>query len=201
MDAQNNVKDKHLTPVTEAIGTVKPKRTKFQKLCDKVSYNVSNSKLGERVVQEIALPMILDIITTSIAGVFGIESYRARKSVDSVITSVRANTYHTASNGSGYSFVRDDPVVNTPRRSVYDFDTPIVPTKDEAVQMYLSLQACLEQYPSITVADIVQLAKRIPSSSDFDYGWKSLEGVDICHIREGNTEGWILNMPRPMPLD
>lgn len=204
MAENKNPRDKGLSPVAKAMGTVKPKRTRFQRICDKVTDNVRNSKLEQRVVEEIALPMILDICTTTLAGILGIEARTTRNRVESVISSVRANNYHSASNsGSRYSFVSEEPQQSSPiRRSVYDFELPIV-TQTEVEEMYLQIQACMEQHGNVSVADIIQLADtgKIPTTSDYDYGWKTIEGFKMCHVHTDTADGWIINPPKPIPLD
>ena len=199
------------------IGVVKAKKSKLNAFADKINDNISKSNIKERVIDEIALPMLLDMITTSIAGVFGIENYKARRSIDGVISTVRANGYHKASNysgsyvtyGSGSTYdVKSDIPTRPARRSVYDYDNAIFSTQKDAMAKYEELKDKLlnEEGKCIKVADMVELAGGNPSHVDYNYGWKTLDGVTFDHIRTVSdngerVEGWIIKLPRPVPLD
>jgi hypothetical protein len=183
--------DKKLNPVVSSPAK-RQKKTGIQKIAQTVSSNLEKNDVKGKIVNDIILPMVLDMVNIGLAGMFGIDPGRSRKTLDGVVSTVRSSSYWGASNKKEY-------VETTGRvtRSVYDFDNPIYSTLGDAEEVVRSLQACLEKYQRISVSDILQLSNIIPSSVDYKYGWTSLNGVDIVHV----AEGYMLRMTKPVPLD
>lgn len=103
----------------------------------------------------------------------------------------------------GASSLRPDPrSARAPshrgRIQQHTFDEIILGTRAEAVEVIDSLIAIIAQYEVATVADLYELVG--VTGGDFieeKWGWTDLRGADVQRI----NEGYLLNLPRPEPLD
>lgn len=86
------------------------------------------------------------------------------------------------------------PVVEarTSRRS-RDFDELIVNDRANAQSILEGMYAILDEYGTVTVSDMYQLAKQPTEFTDRDWGWTDLMGAPIRRVREG----WLIDLPRP----
>lgn len=87
---------------------------------------------------------------------------------------------------------------NAPRgqRSSTDFGEIVMGTRAEAQEVLSSMYTLLSEYEQVSVADLYQLVDMEPSTTDFKFGWVSLEGSDVRRLREG----YALALPRPEPI-
>ena len=177
-----------LQPVVSSPVT-KHKKTGFQKIAGIVSDNIEKNDVKGRIINDIILPMILDMVNTGLSGMFGIEPTKSRRTLDSIVSTARSSDYWKAGNNK-------QPVART-TRSAYDFDNPVYSTLADAETVLRNLVACAEQYGQISVSDILELSGTVPSSTDYKYGWTDIHNVDIVHV----AEGYMIRMPRPVPLD
>lgn len=176
-----------LQPVISGTVTTR-KKTGLQNIGSIVYDNLQKNNVKKHIIDDIILPTILDIVNTGLAGAFGLEPTRTRRTLDSVVSTVRSSEYWNASNSKGSTVVV---------RTAYDFDNPVYSTLSDAQTVLENLIACADHYGQISVSDIMELSAKVPSSTDYKYGWKNLNNVDIVHV----TEGYMIRMPRPTPLD
>lgn len=87
---------------------------------------------------------------------------------------------------------------NAPRgqRSSTDFGEIVMGTRAEAQEVLSSMYTLLSEYEQVSVADLYQLVDMEPGTTDFKFGWVSLEGSDVRRLREG----YALALPRPEPI-
>jgi hypothetical protein len=174
-------------------GTVKQqKKTGLQKIAGIAASNLEKNDVKNRIINDIVLPMILDMVTTGLAGMFGIDATKGRKALDGVVSTVRSADYWNRSNNTGKI-----ETVNATVRSVYDFDNPIYATLGDAETVVRNLNAYIDKYQKVSVADILELSAIVPKSTDYKYGWTTLANVDIVHV----AEGYMIRMPKPSPID
>jgi len=119
--------------------------------------------------------------------------------------SARGGVVHTAYNrmyGNQTMMPRETAgprtAANAPRgqRSSTDFGEIVMGTRAEAQEVLSSMYTLLGEYEQVSVADLYQLVNMEPGTTDFKWGWVSLEGSDVRRLREG----YALVLPRPEPL-
>lgn len=103
--------------------------------------------------------------------------------------------YHSSSRG-----VRDEPRRELSRRarSSHNFDEIILGSRAEADEVLDRLEDLCDRYESATVANLYELVGLDSAYTDNKWGWTSMRNADVQRVRGG---GYLLNMPRPEPLD
>lgn len=82
-------------------------------------------------------------------------------------------------------------------RSRHDFGEIVLDNRVHAEQVLDNLIECLSKYGTATVADLYDLVEVTSSFTDSKWGWTDLRGADISRVRDG----YLLDLPRPEPLD
>ena len=54
-----------------------------------------------------------------------------------------------------------------------------------------------DRYDKVSVADLYQLVRRTPSTTDFKWGWVDLRSARVVYGRSG----YMLDLPKAVPLD
>lgn len=88
-----------------------------------------------------------------------------------------------------------ESVVRT--RGRFDFDDLIIPTRAEAEEVLSKLFDLTVEYGQATVADLYDACDLPTEFTDNKWGWTDLRGVEPRRVREG----YILTLPKPIPLD
>lgn len=105
--------------------------------------------------------------------------------------------YHGISN-RGRSSYRDEPRQLSKRaRSTHSFDEIVLEQRVEAEEVLDRLDAMLDKYESVTVADFYELCGVSGNYTDQKYGWTSIAGASVQRVRGG----YLMRMPPPEPLD
>lgn len=83
-------------------------------------------------------------------------------------------------------------------RKPYDFDDYIIPDRGEADMVLDRLNDLIESFGAATVADLYDLLGRtgVPYTNQ-NYGWTSSRDMSTSRV----AHGYVLNLPRPVPLD
>ena len=93
---------------------------------------------------------------------------------------------------------REEPRGMTRRsRATHDFGEIIIGTRVEAEEVIDSLFTMIAHYEQATVADLYDLVGTSTDFTDQKWGWTDLRGAGVTRVREG----YLLNLPRPEPLD
>lgn len=95
----------------------------------------------------------------------------------------------TSSSGSA-------PIRQRNTYSVYEYENVIFPTMQEAKEALDELYECLSKYEKVRVFDLYEAASLATRSTDRDYGWVDLRGVDVYPC----ADGWYINLPRAIQL-
>lgn len=82
-------------------------------------------------------------------------------------------------------------------RAAHDFDEIILATRVEAEGVIERLFDLIERYQSATVADLYELVGVQGQFTDDKWGWVDIRGAGVTRIRNG----YLLDLPRPTPLD
>lgn len=111
------------------------------------------------------------------------------------------------SRGTNYNRVYSGGVSNTQSpareisqhaRNTHNFDREIIlETRAEADEVIDALVAYIDEYKSVTVADLYAAIGETASHTDTKYGWYSLSTAGVRNVREG----YLLELPPTRPLD
>jgi len=82
-------------------------------------------------------------------------------------------------------------------RNRMSFDDVVLDTREDAEMVLTVLQEAIEQYDSCTVAEFYQAVSLPVEFTDHKWGWKNLSSAYVQRDRVG----YILVLPRPIPLD
>lgn len=86
---------------------------------------------------------------------------------------------------------------NDENKNPFDFDSIVFATNADAKSVLDNLNASLEEYKIVSVADLYDL---VGKSCDYTYqyfGWTNLRKAQIIRVRRG----YVIDLPRPMPIE
>lgn len=83
-------------------------------------------------------------------------------------------------------------------RARHNFDEIVLETRGDAEEVLSLLVDYTIDYQQATVADLYDLVGVEGNFTDEKYGWTDLRSASVTRGRKG---GYILNLPRPQPLD
>lgn len=93
---------------------------------------------------------------------------------------------------------REEPRALSRRgRASHDFDEIILETRVEAEEVVDRLFDLVSRYEMATVADLYDLVGVSGSYTDDKWGWTDIRGAGVTRVRNG----YLLDLPRPEPLD
>ena len=84
-------------------------------------------------------------------------------------------------------------------KNVYDYGYIMFEDKADAVEALVQMRDILERYPTVSVADLKEIAKITPASTDYNYGWVDLSSADVIYRPLDNR--YVIKLPRALPLD
>lgn len=93
-----------------------------------------------------------------------------------------------------YEFVK---VVKMAFSDYHRFDNIIFETRGDAEYVIDKLEDILHTYGFVTVADLYECSGMNHKHGDNHYGWTNLKTVRVLRARNG----WILELPRALPVD
>jgi hypothetical protein len=159
--------------------------------------------VGSYVFLEVLIPAAKDAIADAFSqGVEKMLFGEARS------TSRRNPRYYGPSSSGGHTQYnrpgilnprRDDPRHDPSRRAraTHNFDDIILQTRMEAEQVIERLFDLVNRYDQATVADLYDMLGATSEYTDNKYGWTDIRGADFKRVRNG----YLLDLPRPVPLD
>lgn len=160
--------------------------------------SVLNYVIGDILVPA-AKDMIVDVVKAAIERAIlgdGASARRSRSSSGSYVS------YDRISSGTRreppWDRDRERPRMSRRAREMHDFEELIVETREEGNNVLDTLNELIDRYGQATVADLYLLVGIQPQFTDRNYGWRSIRGSAVTRIR-GN--GYLLDLPRPEPLD
>lgn len=147
--------------------------------------------IKDYILSDIIIPAIKDTIVDTIRKATEMLFYGEVRN-KSTGTRFGATSYTSYS-----SFSRPNSQIRQPR-SVYDMDDIILESRDDVENVLDILGDALERYGQITVEDYYDAVGVTGNGyTDRQYGWKDLKNVTTSRV----AEGWLINMPRPKPID
>ena len=109
----------------------------------------------------------------------------------------RSSSYVSYRDYSSSSRDRDRDRDRSPRRG-REIDDIIIDSRREAEDVLSNLDGIMEAYKVVSVADYYDLLGVTPEYTDNRYGWTNIRNAEVVRAREG---GYIVKMPRPIPID
>lgn len=169
------------------------KKGELRKLRD-VFISEDAGNLKTYVFMDILVPTIKkaisDIVRDGVDMILYGESGRGSKNS-------RSSSYVSYRDYSGSSRDRDRDRDRSPRRG-REIDDIIIDSRREAEDVLSNLDGIMEAYKVVSVADYYDLLGVTPEYTDNRYGWTNIRNAEVVRAREG---GYIVKMPRPIPID
>ena len=111
---------------------------------------------------------------------------------------VNYNRYGSGSRPPWGERDRDDRRTLSQRsRASHDFDEIVLEDRGDAEGVVDGLAELISVYGTATVADLYQLVGVEQSHTDTKWGWQDFRGAGITRVKGG----YLLDLPRPEPLD
>ena len=169
-------------------GTAKTKKNEVRKFRDIfISEDISNVK--SYVLMDVLVPAIknaiVDIVTDGVNMIFGTGSGRKKTSGSNYVS------YRDYSRESR----RNDSRASTGR---FNYDDILFPSRGEADAVLEQMDAIIEEYGYVTVADMYDMADLNAPYTGNRYGWTSVRRAEIVRVRGGD---YIIKLPRAIPID
>lgn len=144
------------------------------------------------VIEDVIIPRIKKLITESIKSRVDILFYGKSTPAPSGSSLASRIRYNTVSKNKSYS--------NEPQRAVYDYGEVIVDSEQKRRDIVKQVNDVIFEYGSRRVADLYEFADIPTEHTDFKYGWYNIQGYSISKYGYGSDSGWIIKMPRVVPL-
>lgn len=84
--------------------------------------------------------------------------------------------------------------------SRYSFDDIILDSKGEAEEVLDRMEELIDTYGMVTVADLYDLVGITCNYTDNKYGWTSIHNAEAVRVRDGNSYGYMLKLPKVMVI-
>lgn len=184
--------------VTQSTGVIR-KKTLGSKIAEMFTGDDARS-VGQYVVMDVLIPsaknMLSDALTTGVERfLFGDSRPRSRSYGGAGYTSYNRMGGRTTTGAPPW---KEEPRTMSHRaRATHDFSEVILPTRGEAEDVLDQLGELCENFGAATVADLYDSVGITGNFTDNKWGWKSMHGSQVRHVREG----YLLDMPRPEILD
>lgn len=185
---------KKIEKVVSGVAKTK-KKSELVKFADVfVSDDAHNVK--DYLLMDIAIPaiknVIYDLVTNGLSFIL-----HGRNAVSSRSTPASKIAYNKCYTNARDSYQRP---VNSPRdrRSAFDYDDIIIPTRGDAEVVLDTMSAAIEKYGHVSVLDLYDMVELDAPYTAEKYGWTDISSARAVPARGG---GYILKLPRAVPLD
>ena len=154
--------------------------------------------VGGFVLLDVILPAAKDMVADAISQ--GIERMLFGEARS---TSRRPNKQYSGNGYVSYNrYGQNNPPFKptTPSRrsrSTHDFNEIILQTRAEGEEVIDRLFDLVSQYQSAAVADLYEMVGIQSQYTDDKWGWTDIRGAGVTRVRNG----YLLDLPRPEPLD
>lgn len=156
-------------------------------------------KVKDFVVMDVLVPAvkkaISDIVTNGIDMILYGETGRSRKRGPADKVSYR--NYNDYSSRDRFSDRDRRDYRSSTSRGTYQYDEIIFESRGEAENVLMGMDAILDQYDIVRVADYYELVEVSCDHTAMNYGWSDLRSANIVRTRGG----YMIKLPRPLPID
>lgn len=155
------------------------------------------------VIADVVVPQVKDMISEALTQGFQRMIYGETSRRPSSRPGMLGSRYNT--NYSQYAGRGTNPIGRAAQeeRSPASFSPKgiediILATRVEADAVLSQMYDLLEKYDNVSIADLYAMIRWAPTHNDNKWGWLDLHGSDVKMVRGG---GYVLVLPRPVPLD
>lgn len=156
------------------------------------------------VFMDVLLPAAKDMVADAVSQgvermIFGEVRSSARRTFSGSNTSYTPyNRYSTNRiGGPPRDHTIGRPQMSRQARARHDFDEIILATRREAEEVLDQMRDSLARYETVSVSDLYEMVGEDSSFTDEKWGWTDLTGSSVSRTRDG----YLLNLPRPVPID
>jgi hypothetical protein len=152
------------------------------------------AEIKDHIILDVVVPTIKKIISDTVETILW-GSVGANKPYGT-----RSNTISgRPSYQSHYDKHRNNPTERPVGRLAdrYEFNHVELETRGEAMSLIDGLRDIIDQYESVTVAELYEMVGLSGDYTDNYYGWMDIRGVTITHERNGM---WAVKLPKPIKL-
>lgn len=184
--------EKKVEKVVKGNVTVK-KKSEFGKFIDKyVAEDVANIKTY--IISDVIIPTIKNTIWDAFTN-----------SLDMILFGGTGRAKHSGSSSRPSYVSYDSKYNNRDRRSDnnnssrnrFDFDDISFSDRRDAEEVLRQMDALMDTYKLVTVADLYDLVGKTGEYTDQKYGWTNLRNANWVRSRDG----YKLSLPKPLPID
>lgn len=193
------------------VGTAKTQKRTFGKKLASIFLEDDTKSVGSYIFHDVLIPagksMICDIVGWGgFAEMMLFGDRRSGRTNSS--SSIRRDGGRSVVNYGGFS--NQQPLRGNMRdardttrdmskigRARHDFDEIVLETRGEAEDVKALLIDLTIDYGMASVADLYDAVGITPAFTDNKYGWTELRGITVSRVRSG----YLINLPRPQPLD
>ena len=175
-------------PIIDAEDMIVSKQSALKRILNSVimrDFDTAKHDILYDVIYPIAEDSLYNILQSSLAILFG-RRYSPGGS--------RTNYSSISRSSNSYSSYYQKPANQEDEDNVYKFRTRLL--ADEVLEELKALRA---RYPFVKVADIYDLSNRTPPVTSFNWGWYDISQARV--VRDNSDGKYILQMPKPRPLD
>lgn len=174
-------------------GAKTKKKSEVRKFAD-VFVPEDTAKVKNHILMDVLVPAIKNMISESI-----------KTGIDMILygdVDTRRKTNSPASKISYGKFYdspvyRSNSVTTASRYTTYDYSDIILDSRGDAEAVLMGMDEIMSKYELVRVADMYDLVGITGSYTDNNYGWTDIRSARIERVREG----YIIRMPKPLPID
>jgi len=172
---------------------LKKKKTLWRRLTDTLLGEEVES-VSSYIIHDVLVPAAKNTLSDIVSGgiemlLFGDTKGRGRRD--------RGRSYVSYSNYYKSDTPRDKREASVRNRSRHNFDDIVLDSRGEAEEVLNHLVDLVIDYEMASVADLYDLVGIESSYTDTKYGWINLSSARPVRVRDG----YLLDLPRAMPLD
>lgn len=206
--AQATVKPEHVEPVVNT--APRKKVSKLEQILPKSVVNFIKPKNPELLKQQLERSIKLVILDTLQSALLGNDAKTSGQNALNTFVNSMANNwsnsgytnYDATYNNQTHTYTYGTPTPQptpqqSPDSSVYRYTQLVYKSKIDADNVLRSLFETLAAYKTVSCFDLYEFSGVPANPLDRSYGWRDLSTADIA--LGGN--GWIIRLPKALPLD
>lgn len=171
-------------------GTAKRKKNEVRKFTD-IFAPGDMSNIKSYLLMDVAIPTIKKMLSEMV-----------RIGADMLIygdAGRSSSTGHTAYNKISYSSAPSSSIPGAAKvRTPFSYDDIVLPNRVDAEEVLRCMGDIIDTYKLVSVATLYDMCGiRDHNYMNHKYGWMDLRGADIIRVRDG----WLLKLPKALPLD
>lgn len=177
-------------------GKVIRRKTPLGKRVLETFFGRENS-VWQYLLHEILIPAAKDTVTDFVSQ--GVERavYGEARSTSRRTGRPGGQSNYTPYNRFSQPERRQDRTMSRRARASHDFQEIVLRTRAEADAVIDAMMDYMHKYEQVTLSDLYDLVGIQGTFADEKWGWRDLRGAGPTRI----NEGYLLDLPRPEPLD